>query len=702
MVSQLKAKGLIGLTSILVLALIQPSVAATDLTELFQPAIRGSQSDESVYFVMTDRFNNANIDNDNGGVSEGRFSSGYVPDEIGWWHGGDFKGITERIPYIQKMGYTSIWITPPVKQITFQGSSSSYHGYWGLDFMTVDPHLGTEAEFKELVKTAHEAGLKVIVDVVANHTADVIQFKANATEYLESNKFPYKDALGKKFIPSVYAGKVNFPKLSSTKSFPYVPILDKSNAKVKNPNWLNDVTNYHNRGNSSFTGESSLDGDFFGLDDLFTEKPNVVKGWTDVWSYWINEFDIDGMRIDTFKHVNPEFWKAVIPKVLEVAKKKGKNDFPIFGEVADSDSFSLASYLRSGQTPSVLDFAFQKQVANYLRFGTSTDGLVSLFNADDLYTTSATNAYQLATFLGNHDMGRIGLQLSKAVGENQDAVLLDRALLSNAMLFLLRGGPITYYGDEVGMIGTGGDKESRQDMFPTQVIDWQNEARIGSQPIGTKSSFDLANPLRTQISTLQSLIKENPALRNGVQQIRYSENGVFAVTRYAAGREYLVVFNSSDQARSAKISFDSRSTQWRSVLGDCIFAPGTTLEIKARSYCVIKGEFESGSVGSQPVALLKPIETAITGDLVQLSARVAGGDYTEVSFSVKAPGKSWLHVGTSDRRTYADSKTSGGLHRVFINPRSFKSGATVEVIAVSRSANGEKRVSEIIKYKIKY
>lgn len=698
----LKIKSLVFITVALSLTLIQPNVSASDLTELFKPAIRGAQSDESVYFVMTDRFNNGSPENDNGGVPDGRFSSGYVPDENGWWHGGDFKGITEKIPYIQRMGYSAIWITPPVKQITFQGSSASYHGYWGLDFMTVDPHLGTEAEFKDLVKTAHKAGMKVIVDVVANHTADVIQYKANATEYLESNKFPYKDALGKKFVSSAYAGKPNFPKLSPSKSFPYVPILDKSNSKLKNPNWLNDVTNYHNRGNSSFTGESSLDGDFFGLDDLFTEKPNVVRGWIDVWSYWINEFDIDGLRIDTFKHVNSEFWKAVIPRVLEVAKQNGKNDFPIFGEVADSDTYSLASYLRSGQTPSVLDFAFQKQVSNYLRFGTSTDGLVSLFNADDLYTTSKTNAYQLATFLGNHDMGRIGLQLSKAVGEDQQVALLERAKLSNAMLYLLRGGPVAYYGDEVGMIGTGGDKESRQDMFPTQVLEWQNEPRIGSQPIGKLSSFEITHPLRDQISTLQTLIQQNPALRNGVQQIRYADKGVFAVTRYADGREYLVVFNSSDESRSAVINFDSRVSSWSSLLGNCNFSPKAEFEIKSRSYCILNGEAESKAASSQSVRILKPIETPITGDLIQLSAKLSNSDYAEVSFSLRTSNKSWIYVGTSDRPTFADSRTAGDLYRVFIDPRKYKNGTTVEIVAVSRSVNGEKKASEVIKYTIKY
>ena len=189
-----------GVTSLVIgLILATPTVADTSTSVLFAPTVRGAQSNESVYFVMTDRFENGDSSNDFGGSTEGRYASGYVADEIGWWHGGDFKGITKRINYIRDMGFTSIWITPPVKQIIFQGSSASYHGYWGLDFLTVDPHLGTEADFKEMVKAAHNAGLKVIVDVVANHTADVIYYPNYASEYLESYAFPYKSSLGKVF-----------------------------------------------------------------------------------------------------------------------------------------------------------------------------------------------------------------------------------------------------------------------------------------------------------------------------------------------------------------------------------------------------------------------------------------------------------------------------------------------------------------------
>lgn len=692
---------LISLT-ILTSTIFISSTAAEDLTDLFKPSIRGAMSDESVYFVMTDRFENGDSTNDNAGLAQGRFSSGYVPDEIGWWHGGDFKGITRRIPYIQQMGYTSLWITPPVKQIVFQGSSSSYHGYWGLDFMTVDPHLGTEADFKELVKAAHDAGMKVIVDVVANHTADVIQYKDNHNEYIETSRVPYRDSKGKSFDATKLAGKSNFPKLSASKSFPYKPILDKGNSKIKNPAWLNDVTNYHNRGDSTFTGESALDGDFFGLDDLFTERPIVVKGWTDVWSYWITQFDIDGMRIDTFKHVNPSFWKTVIPKIQAAARQHGKSEFPIFGEVADSDAFSLASYVRSGQTPSVLDFAFQKHVAGFARFGGVTDSIVAMFNADDLYTTPSTNAYQLATFLGNHDMGRIGLQLSKAVGQDQEKALLERAQLSNAMLLLLRGAPVIYYGDEVGMIGTGGDKEARQDMFSTQVIDWQEEARIGSAPIRSKSSFDISHPLRSQISELQRIIKENPALRTGVQQIRFADKGVFAVSRYANGKEYIVIFNSSDEKRSVNVSASNKATTWNRTYGDCAFSQQLEFALDPRTYCVVKAESDLTSAGTPSVTLTKPTETPITSDLIQLGAKVSGTDYAEVSFSVRAAGQNWKHVGTADRRTFADGRTQADIYRVFLNPRSFKSGTQLEIVAIARGVNGSKSVSNISKYVIKY
>jgi glycosidase len=141
---------------------------------MVKPVIRDAQSDESTYFIMTDRYENGDTSNDFGGPVQLKNISGFSPSEIGWWHGGDFKGITKNLNTIKDLGFTSIWITPPVVQKAVQGDSAAYHGYWGVDFTTTDPRLGSEADFKELVSAAHRLNLKVIIDVVINHTADVI------------------------------------------------------------------------------------------------------------------------------------------------------------------------------------------------------------------------------------------------------------------------------------------------------------------------------------------------------------------------------------------------------------------------------------------------------------------------------------------------------------------------------------------------
>ncbi|MFM6941616.1 MAG: alpha-amylase family glycosyl hydrolase, partial [Candidatus Planktophila sp.] len=379
----MRKSGVIAIVVVIACSLVAPSMSsALDYSTLFQPVARGDQSTESVYFVMTDRFANGDTSNDLAGLT-GAADAGFDPTDIGYWHGGDFKGLTAHLDYIKNLGFTAIWITPPVKQQYVQGNSAAYHGYWGVDFLNVDPHLGTSADFKEFVDQSHQRGLKVILDVVANHTADVISYSGK-----------------KAFIP-------------------------KGREKSKNPAFLNKLSNYHNKGQSTFQGDSALLGDFGGLDDLATEKPEVVQGFIDIWSYWINAFGIDGLRIDTFKHVNPEFWKKVIPAIQKVALKAGKKSFPIFGEVFDSAPEVLSTYMTSGQTPSLLDFGFSEQMFRYAGGYGGADRLATFFNLDDLYTTVSTSAYGLATFVGNHDMGRIGTTILNNAPDTATALKRD-------------------------------------------------------------------------------------------------------------------------------------------------------------------------------------------------------------------------------------------------------------------------------------
>ena len=645
-----------------VIVLLSQTPSFADVNSKFvKPVVRDAQSDESTYFIMTDRYENGDPSNDFGGADQSMLISGFSPSEIGWWHGGDFKGITKNLKTIKQMGFTSIWITPPVVQKYVQGDSAAYHGYWGVDFTTTDPHLGSESDFREMVSAAHGLNLKVIIDVVINHTADVI--------YYENGK----------------------------------PKVSKAEEKIKKPEWLNSISNYHNLGNDPLQGNSILDGDFFGLDDLATEKETVLSGWIDVWSMWINKFDIDGMRIDTFKHVNPEFWKKFIPKIKAVAAKAGKTDFPIFGEAADSDPETLATYVASGQVSSVLDFAFQKRVKSFAQYGYSAEDLAEFFNSDDLYTTARTNAYGLATFLGNHDMGRIGHFLATAISSENEKALLERAKLANAALLLLRGGPVTYYGDEKGFTGTGGDKSARQDMFSTKVLDWQTELRIGSGPIMGESSFSVKHPLEIQISELQKIIGENPGLRKGNQEVRAAKNSILVLTRRLGSDEYIVALNGGDTDGLSKFNVGSLANNWDAILGSCDLSGTDALDllIPARDYCVFKAKQIQSGTGSVKITTPKVIETGLPSGWREISTQVTGANYAEVTFSARVKGKNWVAIGTSDRRTFNTTRTKGGLYRVYLHPEDFKKGSTIELIAaVVADKKDRVSLSKIIKVKI--
>ena len=646
----------IAITALLALVFI-PQARALDYKALAKSPIRSASSDESIYFVMVDRFENGDVTNDNAGFIAGDSSGGFDPSEPGYWHGGDIKGLTNRLSYIESMGFTSIWITPPVKQKYVQGNSAAYHGYWGIDFLTVDPHLGTEEDFKQFVQSAHELGLKVIIDVVANHTADVIYYDNGVAKVLDSE------------------------------------------ANIKKPTWLNKIENYHNEGNSE-----GYRGDFFGLDGIKTTNSEVINGWIDIWSYWINELDIDGFRIDTFKYVEPEVWKKIIPAVKEVALKKGKKDFPIFGEVYDGNPYATSKYITTNQVESLLDFPFQKMVSRFATYGGNTSELAALFNRDDLYTTSKTNAHSLITFLGNHDMGRIGYFIKMGVLDSDLIGASERTRLANALLFLLRGSPALYYGDEKGMVGVGGDKQARQDMFPSAVLAWQNQDRIGTTPIGTASSFDIEHPLEDQITELHQILKLNPALRKGTQQVRTTSGEVFAVTRFADNQEYFVAFNGSDDSASAKFKVSTVDSKWQNLTGECDVAVGKTVEVTvpARGYCLYKAEKRYQAPAALSVEISTKYQDYFATGVLTISASVPGDGYNAVTFLYRNKGKgAWQTIGTAEKRTVEDLEdTKTGIYRTYLYNTQVKSGSELELMAVVKSASGRVASSKVIKAKV--
>ena len=578
---------------------------------LAQTRLDRPMEEEVVYFVLPDRFENADTANDEGGWRGGRLDHGFDPTHKGFYHGGDLKGLTARLDYLTGLGITAIWLGPIYKNKPVQGpkggESSGYHGYWITDFTDVDPHFGSRADLKAFIDAAHARGMKVYLDIITNHTADVIKYRECTTapcDYRSIADYPWTTrggpegaAINEGFRgvdkPDQRAG--NFDRLDSP-NYAYTPFVPRAEAQVKVPAWLNDPIYYHNRGDSQWRGESNLMGDFVGLDDLFTEHPRVVEGMIDIFGKWIDDFGVDGFRVDTARHVNPEFWQAFVPAMVERAKARGIPNFHIFGEVFDPDPGMLARFTKVDGYPTLLDFAFQSAVSDVVARNQGTDRLARLFMMDALYEGGEETAKKLPTFLGNHDMGRFAHFVRQGNPGASDEEVLKRVILGHAVMFTARGVPTIYYGDEQGFAGDGGDQDAREDMFPSRVAVYNDNKLVGSSATTAVSNFDTNAPLYRAISRLAAIRKSDPALSRGDQLVRASSDkpGLFALSRRApsGGGETLAVFNTGTTPLTANVQVDYDSRRWTSVHGTCAAdaaAPGSyRVEIAPLDYLICR------------------------------------------------------------------------------------------------------------------
>lgn len=610
------------------------------------PADRVGLAKELIYFVFPDRYLNGDTSNDK--------HPGYDPTDTAFFHGGDLKGLTgtcsagdNGLARIKKLGFTAVWVTPLVVQQRPTPNGAGYHGYWGVDFLEVDPHLGTKADLLAFSECAKKLELKLILDVVTNHTGDVIQ---------------YKDRLA--FIPDDLT-------------------------KAKNPSWLNDINNYHNVGDiSNCWGEGlcSQLGDFYGLDDIATEKPVVYNGWADVFGSWIKDYGISGFRVDTARHLDDNFFKNWSPQINAAAQSVGINDFTIFGEVWDVNPINLMNYIRRNKIQTVLDFPFQRSAVEFASGYSDAATIENLFSYDDLYTTATSHASNMVTFLGNHDMGRAG-KIIESKRINPASELLPRTLLGHSLMYLTRGIPSVYYGDEVGMTGTGSgsDQLARQDMFSTKVNIWKTEKRIGSSPIGTGNAFDITDkhPIANHLKALAKLRTANPALANGAMQIRYAKDYLLAISKKddAENREYVVAFNNSNKPIKATITTATSKGGWKLLMGKTSVkaaAEKITMTVPALSTVVLranqkidKTDVKIGKVSSSLDFLTGYYET---------KAAIATKDMLKVTFfSRTSSSQQWSSLGTDTNSPYS----------VYLDPIDLE-GKKVEIKAEAINSKGVK------------
>jgi glycosidase len=675
-----------------------PPPSGAQLAVLAQPPRVSAFATQRVYFVMTDRYRNGDASNDRGGRSGSASQTGFDPADVGFFHGGDFAGLTGTcddpstgLARIKELGFTALWVTPPVGQKTVQADSAAYHGYWGLDFTGVDRHLGSEADFKAFVDCAHRLGLKVYVDVVVNHTADVIS--PSGQGYVGPEDVPYRDCKGKPFVAARYAGGTTFPCLAE-KYMPRIPILLPGDRKAKSPSWLNNTLRYHNRGDIDFAGCNVVcyeQGDFYGLDDLFTEQPAVVQGLADAHGSWITRFGVDGFRVDTAKHVDARFFPSWVPKIRAKAKAAGVQDFEIFGEVFVSDAIELSRYPRDRGVPNLLDFPLQDALVRYAGGSAGAKGIQARLDDDDYFLTPSGTMPTPGTFLGNHDIGRVGRLIKDQSGAS-GSELLRRVNLAHSLLYLLRGAPVVYYGDEVGMMGTGGDKAARQDMFSTKVRSWQVEERVGSAPIGTRSSFDVADhPVAAHLRLLGALRSANPGLATGGSAVRTASQGVLVVSRFdPAGRELLTAFNAGKTAARVTVRTATPSTAWTElVAGAAPVTSGATgsVALTIPPLTALLYRPEAALPARAPGAVAVKVGADALSSLWKVSVTVGGGAPGSVAVAVRrARGTVWTRVGTDASPPY----------RVFLDPRRYRRGEVLYVVAVARSLDGSTAISPVV------
>ncbi len=358
--------------------------------------------DESrIYFTVTDRFFNGDKNNDD------PHGNNYDKKNPYTYHGGDLKGLTDKISYLKELGINTIWITPIVENTDFnqmfsQGKTQySCHGYWAKDFEKLDPHLGTMDDLKTLIDTAHDSGIKIMVDVVLNHAGYGMKNKDNSG----ANNSPTEEDIAK------FKGMFR-----------------------------------ENPGNDFITQESA------GLPDFKTEDPEVREKLIEWQTGWIERSKtekgntIDYFRVDTVKHVDNTTWKAFKNKLTEI-----NPSFKTIGEYFGADINNDGGQLQNGQMDALLDFGYKGKARDFVNG--NIEG-TSAYLDDRASKISNTNL--MGQFLSSHDEDGF----LKTVGDD-----LGKQMLAASLQITDKGIPVIYYGEELGMSGWNGFEQGDQNRY---------------------------------------------------------------------------------------------------------------------------------------------------------------------------------------------------------------------------------------------
>ncbi len=454
-----------------------------------QGRFQGFSPDDVIYLIMIDRFSNGDPSNDDPAVSQGLLNRA----KPRYYHGGDFQGIINHLPYLKDLGVTAVWMTPVYDNVNHLNERemynneaiTDYHGYGAVDFYAVEEHFGNMAKLCELVDAAHRLDIKIIQDEVANHTG------------------PYHPWVKDSPTPTWYNG---------------------TEAHHLNETWQTwTLVDQHA---SPEVTKATLDGWFINiLPDLNQNDEEVARYLIQNTLWWVGMAGFDGIREDTLPYVPRRFWRDWMTAI-----KREYPDVKVVGEMFDADP-GLVAFFEGGRErfdgidsriDTLFDFPLYYPIRRAFAEGKPLREVPVALAHDYLHVNPAT----LVTFLGNHDVARF---------MNEPGA--DAAGMQNAFTFLMtsRGIPLIYYGDEIGMQGAG-DPDNRRD-FPGG---WQGDPRNAFDAAGRTPEQQAVYERARKVARLRADLE--PLRRGRMVNLTASEQS-WAYARISGQIAVIVVFN---------------------------------------------------------------------------------------------------------------------------------------------------------------
>ena len=478
-----------------------------------------------MYFMLIDRFKNGNKQNDK------PMNRPDVNPKVDFF-GGDLAGVNEEIQndYFKKLGTNTLWISPvnqnpetpygyyAPKKTKFSG----YHGYWPISSSKVDHRFGTNQELKDLVSTAHDKNMNVLLDYVAHHVHELHPLYKQHPEFFTSLYLP---------DGTLNTERWNDQRLT-TWFDTFMPTFDLAN-------------------------------------------PKVISMMSDSAMYWLNEFKLDGFRHDACKHITEEFWRALTLKIKQ--NNNGKGVYQI-GETYGSPEL-IGSYLNTGMLDGQFDFNVFDEASTTLE-GVGVPNMQRIYNV--LQTSFNTYGYHnlMGYISGNHDKPRFMAYASgdlkfgedsKAAGWNReiaitDSTAYDKMFLMQTFIMTIPGVPVIYYGDEIGMTGAN-DPDCRKMMRFEGLNNRETK-------------------LWNQVATLTHLRSENPVLIYGDFINLKAETDSWAYARKYFDKEAIVLINNSKAEKKLEITLPAslKNTKLKATFGNKFKLSDGKLQITIPAY----------------------------------------------------------------------------------------------------------------------